>query len=109
MQMLRICASKVFCCSFFPPTWTNYKLSKHVSVLMQEPCMLVETFRGKKVPNDQKNPIALRAYCLMYEATKTIPQALNQENATDPLHRPIKEIFHLEQSWVEVPIVSLLC
>lgn len=44
----------------------------------------------------------------MYEATKTIPQARNQ-NATDPLHSPIKEIFHLEQPWLEILIVSLLC
>lgn len=30
----------------------------------------------------------------MYEATNTIPQACDQENATDLLHSPIKEIFH---------------
>lgn len=44
--------------------------------------------------NNNKKTIALRAYCLMYEATKTIPQACDQENATDLLHSPIKEIFH---------------
>lgn len=55
-----------------------------------------------------KKTIALRAYCLMYEATKTIPQTSDQENASDCFHSPIKEIFHLEQPWLEVPTVSLL-
>lgn len=45
----------------------------------------------------------------MYEATKTIPQASDQENASDCFRSPIKEIFHLEQPWLEVPTVSLLC
>lgn len=45
----------------------------------------------------------------MYEVTKTVPQAHNQENTTDPLHSPIKEIFHLEQLWLEMLVLSLLC
>lgn len=44
----------------------------------------------------------------MYEATKTIPQARDQENATDPLRSPIKEIFHLEQPRLEILTMSLL-
>lgn len=56
-----------------------------------------------------KKPIALRVYCMMYVATKAVPQARNQENVTDPLHGPIKETFHLEQPWLEMLTVLLLC
>lgn len=45
----------------------------------------------------------------MYEATTIVPRPHNQENATDPLHIPIKEIFHLEQPWLEILTMSLLC
>lgn len=56
-----------------------------------------------------KKTIALRVYFLMYVATKTVPQVHSQENVTDPLHDPIKEPFHLEQPWLEMPTVLLLC
>jgi len=42
--------SKVRCCFLFFPAWTNYKLSKRISVLMKEPCALVETFRQERSP-----------------------------------------------------------
>lgn len=96
--------TKVCCCSFF------------LSRLDKLQCFNARTtwhagwnLQAEKKSQMSKKTIALRVYCLMYAATKTVPQARNQENATDPLHGPVKETFHLEQPWLEMLTALLLC
>lgn len=95
--------TKVCCCSFFLSCLDklqcfNARNTWHVGWNLQA---------GKKSQMSKKN--FLRVYCLMFVATKTVPQARNQENGTDPLHGAIRETFHLEQPWLEMLTVLLLC
>lgn len=96
--------TKVCCCSFFLSCLDklqcfNARTTWHVDWNLQA---------GMKSQMSKK-PIALRVYCMMCVATKAVPQACNQENVADPLHGPIKETFHLEQPWLEMLTVRLLC
>lgn len=100
--------TKVCYCSFFLLAWTNYKLSKHISALKQEPPgMLVETFRQERSPKWAENNCfesLLFDVCSHQDCSPG-----GQSRKCNWSTSPIKETFHLEQPWLEMLTVLLLC
>lgn len=96
--------TKVCCCSFFLShldklQYFNARTTWHVGWNLQA--------GGKSQMSKKQLLWEFIVWCM--RPPKPFPRHAIKKIKTDPLHGPIKETFHLEQPWLEMLIVLLLC
>lgn len=101
--------TKVCCCSFFLSRLDKLQcFNARTTWLVQPTTMLVEAFRQQRSPKWAKKQLLWEFIVWCMRPPKPFPRHAIKKTR-DPLHSPIKETFHLEQPWLEMLTVLLLC